>query len=158
MGREYSRVIQNIDQGRDLRKYERVACSKFACSCSVKSESGNDFRLENNRGGVVLSNISPDGISFETNISLTEGDFLHLEIRPIEGPELSAKIKVVHSRHSEKNGFFVVGSQIEEMSEGDRQNLHFLIATIERMENNLSHFHVPAKTPNTFKGNELRPY
>jgi hypothetical protein len=104
---------------------------------------------------VILSNIGPDGISFETNFRLSEGDHLLLEIRPIEGPELAARIKVLHSRNSEKNGFFVVGSQFEEMSEGDRQNLHFLIATIERMENNLSQFHIQQKLPDTFERNEL---
>jgi hypothetical protein len=150
--------MQNFAHGRDLRRYERVACSRFACSCSVRPESKDNIQSEKNRGGVVLSNISPDGISFETNISLSEGDYLLLEIRPIEGPELAAKIKVLHSRHSEKNGFFVIGSQFEEMSEGDRQNLHFLIATIERMENDLAQFHASPKLPNALERNELRPY
>ena len=148
---------QNLGQNRDLRTYERVVCSRFACSCIVKPESGDDLRLENNRGGVLLSNISPTGISFETNISLSEGDYLHLEIRPIEGPELATKIRVLHSRHSEKHGFFVIGSQFEEMSEGDRQNLHFLIATIERMEENLSQIQIQPKPPGTFDRNELGP-
>ena len=146
---------QNIGKGQNLRKYERLACSRFACSCSVKPESGDDLRLENNRGGVLLSNISPNGISFETNISLSESEYLQLKIRPIEGPEVAAKIRVLHSRHSEKDGFFVIGSQFEEMSEGNRQNLHLLIATIERMEDNLSQ--IQPKPPSTFDGNELRP-
>jgi c-di-GMP-binding flagellar brake protein YcgR len=102
------------------------------------SESDDGLLSDRRRGGAVLSNVSPDGISFETNFKPLTGDCLRLELRPIEGPELSAKIKVLHSRQSEKNGFFAVGSRFEEISEGDRRNLLQLIATINRMQHELA--------------------
>jgi hypothetical protein len=123
--------------GRDRREFERLVCSRLACSCSVKPESGNGSHSEHSRGGALLSNISPDGVKFETNFRPSAGDFLRIEVRPIEGPEMSARIQVLHAQHSEKNGFFSVGSRFEEMSELDRQNLLVLIATINRMQNNL---------------------
>ena len=122
----------------DRREYERFICTRFACSCFVMSEPGDGPWPDRRRGGAVLSDVSPDGISFETNFMPSEGDCLRLEVRPIEGPELSARIKVLHSRQSEKNGFFAVGSTFEDISEGDRRSLLQLIATIKRIKQDLS--------------------
>jgi hypothetical protein len=74
---------------------------------------------------------------FETNFSPSVGDYLRIEVRPIEGPELSARIQVLHAQYSKKNGFYSIGSRFEEMSELDRQNLFSLIATINRMQHDL---------------------
>jgi hypothetical protein len=109
----------------------------LACSCSVTPEHGDDLHLDRNRGGALLSNISPNGINFETNFRPSVGDYLHIEVRPIEGPELSARIQVLHSQQSKKHGFFCIGSRFEEMSELDRQNLLLLLATINRMQHDL---------------------
>ena len=126
------------DANGERREYERFSCTRMACSCFVRSESGDGPRPDRRRGGAVLSNVSPDGVSFETNFMLDAGDCLRLEVRPIEGPELSARIRVLHSRQSEKKGFFAVGSRFEEISESDRRNLLQLIATINRMRHDLS--------------------
>ena len=63
---------------------------------------------------------------------------MRIEIRPIEGPEVTAGIRVIHSRPSEKSGFYLVGSKIEEISEHDRRNLLVLLDTISRMEQKLA--------------------
>ncbi len=130
---------------RERREYERFTCTRFACSCFVSSESGNGSQLDGRLGGALLSNISADGVNFEANFRPSTGDFLRLEVRPIEGPELSAMIRVLHTRESDKNGFFAIGSRVEEISERDRQNLLQLIATINRMQHDLSESRPPSE-------------
>lgn len=132
-------------EGGERREYERFTCTRFACSCFVNSESGNGSQFDGRLGVAVLSNISPDGINFEANFRPSPGDFLRLEVRPIEGPELSAMIRVLHTRESDKNGFFAIGSRVEEISERDRQNLLQLIATINRMQHDLSESRPPSE-------------
>ena len=126
------------NNGGDRREYERFTCMRFACSCFVSSESENGSKPGGRLGGALLSNVSLDGINFEANFMPSKGDYLLLDIRPIEGPDLSARIKVLHTRRSDKNGFFAIGSKVEEISERDRRNLLQLIATIKRMRQNLS--------------------
>jgi hypothetical protein len=78
------------------------------------------------------------GIFFESTYRPTVGCALSVEIRPIEGPEVNARIKVLHIRDSSSSGFFVIGSKFEEINERSRQNLLVLLDTINRLEDDLS--------------------
>ena len=82
-------------------------------------------------------NICMDGICFETKSPPSEGDCLRFELRPIEGPEVTARGKVLHVRRSARNGFFLVGTKIEEIGEQDAQKLLIFVDTINRMEKDL---------------------
>ncbi len=62
---------------------------------------------------------------------------MSLEIRPIEGPDLSARIEVLYSQSSSNDGFYIIGSQFSEMSESDKQSLLILLQTIQRMEHDM---------------------
>lgn len=124
--------------GEMRRGLPRLDCSRLACSCTVKPEPYSTTPGENEKRGALLLNISAEGLCFETNFQPSVGEYMHLEIRPIEGPEVSAKIKVIHARRSAKDGFHLIGSQFDEMSESDRQNLLVLLDTIGRLEKDLS--------------------
>jgi hypothetical protein len=63
---------------------------------------------------------------------------MRIEIRPVEGPEVTAEISVIYSRPSEKSGFYMIGSKFEEISELDKRNLLVLLDTISRMEQELA--------------------
>jgi hypothetical protein len=79
-----------------------------------------------------------DGVCFETKSPPSKGDSLRFELRPIEGPEVTARGKVLHVRRSARTGFFLVGMEIGEIDEQDAQKLLILIDTINRMEKDLS--------------------
>ncbi|NQU07015.1 MAG: PilZ domain-containing protein [Candidatus Abyssubacteria bacterium] len=122
----------------ERRRFGRISCSRFACSCSVRPESLPAGPGKDQGRGALLSDISPDGASFETNFRPTAGERMRIEIRPIEGPEVTAGIRVINSRRSERNGFYLVGSKFEEISELDKRNLLVLLDTISRMEQELA--------------------
>lgn len=51
---------------------------------------------------------------------------------------MDAKIKVLHTRPSAAKGFYIIGSEFEELSERGRQNLLTLLQTVDRMERGLA--------------------
>ncbi len=118
----------------DRRRSLRLRCAALACSCSV-GRTGDD-PLE--RSGALLSDISADGISFETDFEAGPGERLRIEIRPIEGPDLAVGLEVIHTRRSNRRGFFLIGSRFEDMDERDRRSLLVLLETISRLEKDLS--------------------
>ena len=132
-------------QREERRGFARLPCSRFACSCSVKPDSRSGATGDIERRGALLSDISPEGISFKTNFQPPAKEYMHFEVRPIEGPEVMAKIEVLYSRRSVRSGFYIVGSRFKEISEHDRQNLLVLLDTISRMEHDLSNPQPPPR-------------
>ncbi len=121
----------------DRRKNERLTCSRFACSCSLKSESTAEFGHETEKAGAILLDICPGGVCLESNFKPPAEALMFFKIRPIEGPELDAKVRVRHIRKSSAKGFHVIGSMFEELTEDNRQNLLTLLQMVSRLENDL---------------------
>lgn len=94
--------------------------------------------MESEKLGALLLNICADGVCVETNFKPSRGSIMHFKIRPIEGPDMDARIRVLHVRPSTAKGFFVIGSEFEHLSEQDRQNLLTLLHTLDRMEKDLA--------------------
>ena len=65
------------------------------------------------------------------------GSQMRLTIRPIEGPEVVARIRVLHTQSSTSSGFYLIGAAFEDLKEGSRQNLLILLETISRLEASL---------------------
>ena len=126
------------EAGKDRRKFARLTCSRFACSCTVRPESNQIESGVDDRRGALLLNVSPEGILFETNFRPAVGDTMRIEIRPIEGPEVAASLRVLHAGTSMKNGFYLIGSAFEKISGHDKQSLLLLLDTISRLEDDLS--------------------
>jgi len=122
----------------ERRKWERLACSRFACSCAVKPVPSAGQAERERRLGAVLLNICANGICFESNFAPPGGTQFYFEIRPIEGPDVVAKIRVLHARPSGTNGLHIIGSEFDELGEHDRQNLLTVLHTITRMEEDLA--------------------
>ncbi len=120
------------DKRQERRKVERFSCTALACSCSIKTDAPGKTH------GAMLSDISIAGLSFEADFEMTPGERLSVEIRPIEGSEFEAAIKIVHSRRSQKAGFFLIGASFEDLTGRNRQSLLILLDTIGRMERDLS--------------------
>lgn len=120
------------------RKFSRINCSRFACSCTVKTGASQEGASYEKNRGALLINISSQGIRFESNFQPSAGEHLSFKIRPIEGPEVAAMIKVTHTHQSEKSGFYRIGSEFHEISEQNKRNLLVLLDTIGRLEQNLS--------------------
>ena len=121
----------------DRRRVERILSSRAACTCLVTQDSYQTALGKGKKHSALLSTISVNGISFESDFRPSDGECMSLEVRPIEGPELSARIKVLYSRSSSNDGFYIIGSQFAEMSESDKQSLLILLNTIQRMEQNM---------------------
>ncbi len=135
------------DENKDRRRFARILCSRAACTCLVTRNSYQTEFGERKKHSALLSNISVNGISFETDFRPPDGERMSFEVRPIEGPDLSAQIKVLHSRSSSKDGFYVIGSQFAEMGEGDKQSLLVLLNTIQRMEQDMQETSGPLRLP-----------
>jgi hypothetical protein len=88
--------------------------------------------------GALLLNICAGGVSLESNFEPASGASMRFRIRPIEGPDMDAKIKVLHTRPSAAKGFYIIGSEFEELTESGRQNLLMLLQTVDRMERGLA--------------------
>jgi len=123
---------------KDIRKFARVNCFRFACSCTVKTGSSQEEAKNEKKRGALLMNISAQGIQFESNFQPSAEEHLSFKIRPIEGPEVAAMIKVIHTKQSEKRGFYLIGSEFHEISEQDKRNLLVLLDTVGRLEQDLS--------------------
>lgn len=119
----------------DRRRRFRHSCARFACSCTVKPQKSEQAP---ERKGALLLNICPDGVCFESNFEPSVGERLHIGIRPIIGPEVTARIRVLHARPSMTNGFYIVGSEFDDLEECEKQNLVTLIHTIDRFEEDLA--------------------
>ena len=122
----------------ERRRWERLACSRFACSCAVRPVSSASQADRERKLGAVLLNICANGICFESNFAPSSGTEFYFEIRPIEGPDVVAKIRVLHARPSESNGLHIIGSEFDELDERERQNLLTVLHTISRMEEDLA--------------------
>lgn len=123
----------------ERRRCARLTCSRFACSCTVKPESGYPSAADiEKKLGALLLNICVNGACFETNFEPARGTDMRLKVRPIIGPEMTARIKVLHTRPSATSGFYVIGSEFRELGEQDRQNLLTLLLTIGQMEEDLA--------------------
>jgi hypothetical protein len=96
--------------------------------------------VESEKAGALLLNICDGGVCLESNFKPLVGAVMQFKIRPIEGPEMDAKIRVIHIRPSTANGFYVIGSRFEGLSELDQQNLLTLLHTVNRMEKDLAHY------------------
>jgi hypothetical protein len=125
-------------QQEERRRWARLACSRFVCSCALKLVSPADPAVPEKKLGAVLLNICASGVCFESNFKPPNNARLHFEIRPIEGPDVVAKIRVLHARPSGANGLYIIGSEFDELSELDRQNLLTVLHTIGRMEEDLA--------------------
>jgi hypothetical protein len=90
------------------------------------------------RKGALLLNICADGVCFESNFEPQVGDCLHIGIRPIVGPEVTGKIRVIHARPSMTNGFYIVGSEFDDLGEHGKQSLIMLMHTIGLFEDDLA--------------------
>jgi hypothetical protein len=123
--------------GDERRRFARIVCSRFACSCTVRPEHSPNECSGPERYGALLLNISPEGLLFETNVRPSIGDILYMEIRPIEGPEVFARIRVLHTRRSPKKVFYLIGAEFEEISGSGKQGLLLLLDTITRVEADL---------------------
>jgi hypothetical protein len=124
--------------GAERRRLSRTTCSRLACSCTVKPESVSAATDGGKKRGALLFNISPDGISLETDFQPSIRTHMDIEISPIEGPGVAARLRVVRACRSARNGLYVIGAEFEEISEQDRQNLLALLDTIGRLEQDLS--------------------
>ena len=124
--------------GEERRRSSRTACTRLACSCTVKPESISAVTNGDRKRGALLLNLSVDGISFETDFNPSVQACMNIEIRPIEGPDVAARLKVIHARRSARSGLHVIGAKFEEINEHNRQNLLALLDTIGRLERNLS--------------------
>jgi len=122
----------------DQRKSARSTCSRFACSCFLKQECSHETGAESEKLGALLLNIGAGGLCFESNFRPAEGAVMLFTIRPIEGPGLDAKVRVLHSRPSPAKGFYVIGSEFEELGEQERQNLLTLLHMVDRFEKDLA--------------------
>lgn len=123
---------------RERRKWERLVCSRFACSCAVRPVASAGQTNGERKRGAVLLDICANGICFESNFAPRGGTQFYFEIRPIEGPDVVAKIRILHARPSETNGLHIIGSEFDELDEGERQNLLTVLHTISRMEEGLA--------------------
>lgn len=119
------------------RRNVRFYCSWFVCSCTVIPEFRPCVPNNSKKRGALLLNICLDGICFETNFAPSIGSSMQLHIHPIEGPEVKAKIRVMHKRSSAKNGFYIIHSEFSEVSGRNRQNLLILLDTISRLQEDL---------------------
>ncbi len=123
----------------ERRSCARLTCSRFACSCTVKPQAGHAGAADiEKKLGALLLNICINGACFETNFEPPRGANMHFKVRPIIGPEMTARIKVLHTRPSTTSGFYVIGSEFDELSEQDRQNLLTLLLTISQLEEGLA--------------------
>jgi hypothetical protein len=122
----------------ERRRSNRITCSRFACSCSLKSETHPEAKTNSAKLGALLLNICPGGVCLETNMKPPRGATMNFRIRPIEGPDLDAKIRILHTRPSSAKGFYILGSEFEEMGEQDRQNLLTLLHMVGRLEKDLA--------------------
>ncbi|MBI4832867.1 MAG: PilZ domain-containing protein [Candidatus Lindowbacteria bacterium] len=134
------RTIDMFEQPKeDRRRGMRLDCFRFVCSCTLKSDSSADATGNSKKHGAVLVNVCPQGLRLESNFEPAKGEILHFELRPIVGPEVAARIKVVHTQPSATQGFYVIGSEFAELAEEESQNLLILLDTINRLEEGLTH-------------------
>lgn len=122
----------------ERRSSDRLSCSRLACSCIIKPGPNPTASEVTKRHGAALVNICADGIRFETDFEPSAAALMCVEIRPIEGPQVAATIKALHIQRSERSGFYLVGTEFEEISARDRQNLLLLLDTIGRLEKDLN--------------------
>ena len=85
-----------------------------------------------------MLDICAGGVCLESNVKPAPGSEMNFMIRPIEGPEMDAKIKVLYTRPSSTKGFYIIGSRFEELNEDNRQNLLTLLHMVNRMEQDLA--------------------
>ena len=124
--------------GAERRRLSRITSPRLACSCMVKPESVPAATDAVKKRGALLFNISAKGIGFETDFLPLVRAHMDIEISPIEGPGVAARLRVVHACRSARNGLYVVGAEFDEISEQNRQNLLALLDTIGRLEQDLS--------------------
>ncbi|RJP21802.1 MAG: hypothetical protein C4520_09090 [Candidatus Abyssobacteria bacterium SURF_5] len=130
--------VANDTTAQERRRASRISCSRFACSCSLKPESPSEVIGDQEKLGALLLNLCAGGVCLESNFKPRPGSMMQFQIRPIEGPEMRATIKILHARPSRAKGFYKIGSEFEDLSEEDRQNLLTLLHMVERIEKDLA--------------------